>query len=738
MSFRISPVALLIVGLFPLLGHAAENALPLKLDRTFKKHPVSSEGTAAFIEAKHVEAKKGEQLEASGDVELRQNGQVINAAYLLYGQVSKDVLAEGAVRLEQPGVVLMGPVLKLNMDTEVGEMSQPRFEFSENHARGTAVSMHIASKQNYSFDDATYTTCPAGNDDWLLRMGRLDIDRTTQIGVARHARVEFMGVPILYTPWMDFALNSNPRSGFLGPIFGSSNKGGAELTMQYYWRIANNFDATFAPRYIAKRGIQLNNEFRYLEPSYQGEIHADVLPNDRLEKLTRTRQSWMHGQNLGGGFGLALNINRVSDNTYFSDLASSVSGTSQAQLPRDGALSYGGGWWSSAVRVQRFQVLQGAQVYRRQPQVTLNAQQTATSASVVFAGEYADFRHDTSVSGERVVAYPSVSYPLLSDTGYYMTPKLGVHYSQYRLGSNNTTGMRDTERTLPIFSVDSGLVLERDVQSFFGDDYLQTLEPRLFYVNIPYKDQDRLPVFDTAQAPFNFSQIFTENRFIGNDRIGDANMATVAVTSRIIDNEGGMERLRVMLGERFSFHAPRVYLPGAPTDNSNRSDILVSLGGRLTKAWSMDSLFQYNPNQAHTQSYNVMARYRPEAGKLLNLGYRFDRNQVPLLRQMDVSTQWPLFGRWQGVARLNYSLSDKRTVEALSGLEYNQSCWAVRLVAQSFTNLTRERSTQIFLQLELNDLVPIGSDPLGALRTSIFGYTKMNSLPTVQPDQGLR
>jgi LPS-assembly protein len=367
----------------------------------------------------------------------------------------------------------------------------------------------------------------------------------------------------------------------------------------------------------------------------------------------------------------------------------------------------------------------------------LNAQQASDSGSVLFAGEYADFRHDTSVSGERMVAYPSVSYPLLNDMGYYMTPKLGVHHTQYRLGANNATGLPDAVRTLPIFSLDSGLVLERDVKSFFGGDYLQTLEPRLYYVNIPYKNQDLLPVFDTAQAPFNFSQVFTENRFIGNDRIGDANMATMAVTSRLIDDEGGMERLRVMLGERFSFSAPRVNLV-SPADNTNRSDILMSLGGRLSKAWSLDSLFQYNPNQGNTQSYNVMARYRPEAGKLLNLGYRFDRNQAPLLRQMDLSTQWPIFGHWQGVARLNYSLPDRRTVEALSGLEYNQSCWAVRLVAQSFTNLTRERSTQIFLQLELNDLVPIGSDPLTALRTSIFGYTKMNSLPTVQPDQGLR
>jgi LPS-assembly protein len=309
-----------------------------------------------------------------------------------------------------------------------------------------------------------------------------------------------------------------------------------------------------------------------------------------------------------------------------------------------------------------------------------------------------------------------------------------MHYTKYQMGANNTSALPDATRSLPIFSLDSGMVYERDMTSFLGGDYVQTLEPRLFYVNIPYRDQSLLPVFDTAQAPFGFGQIFTENRFYGSDRIGDANMATLALTSRVIDNDGGTERLRVMLGERFSFTAPQVNLV-APTDNTSRSDILLGLGGRMTKSWTLDSLYQFNPNQSHTESYNVMAHYKPEAGKLFNFGYRYTRNT---LRQVDLSTQWPLFARWQGVARLLYSLQDKRSLESLVGVEYNQSCWTMRLVAQSYTTATSERTTGVFLQLELNGLVPIGSDPLSALRTSISGYTKMNSLPAEQPAQGLR
>ena len=749
MRFRFSPVVLLLLGMFPLPGHAENAPLPLKLDRTFKKHPAVSEDTAAFINAQHVEAQKGEQLEASGDVELRQNGQVVSAGHLVYGQESKDVLAEGSVRIEQPGLVATGPVLKLNLDTDLGEMNQPQFEFSENHARGSAETMHILGKKNYTFDDATYTTCPAGDDDWLLRMSRLDIDRTTQIGVAHQARVEFKGVPILYTPWMDFALNNNRRSGFMGPTFGSTSTGGSELSLPYYWNIAPNFDATITPRMIAKRGTQFNNEFRYLEPGYTGSVHYEVLSGDRLTNTSRSYEALKHTQNLGGGLGFALNLNRVSDDAYFRDLSTTVSGTSQTNLLRDGALTYGAGWWSASARVQSFQTLQDPLApvvapYRRQPQILLNARQTVADANVALASEYVDFRHDTLVNGERVVLNPSVSYPLLSDPGYYLTPKLGVHYTQYWMGANNAAGLPDATRTLPIFSTDSGMVFERDWASFFGGDYLQTLEPRLYYVYIPYKDQSQLPVFDTAQAPFSFAQIFTENRFFGNDRVGDANMATLALTSRVIDNEGGTERLRVMLGERFSFKAPQVTL-STPANSSNRSDILMSLGGKLTKAWSLDSLLQYNPNQAQTQAYNVTMRYRPEAGKLFNFGYRYTSNALAAstglptaLRQADVSGQWPLFGRWLGVGRLNYSLLDKRTVVALGGLEYNQACWTVRLVAQSFSIATNVRSTGIFLQLELNDLVRIGSDPLDALRLSVPGYTKMNSLPAEQPVQGLR
>lgn len=352
--------------------------------------------------------------------------------------------------------------------------------------------------------------------------------------------------------------------------------------------------------------------------------------------------------------------------------------------------------------------------------------------NLAFAAEYVDFNHPILVNGSRLVLNPSVSYPLLGNSAFYITPKVALHSTHYAMGANNTGAVPNAARTLPIWSVDSGVAYERE-SNMFGGDYLQTFEPRAFYVYVPYRDQSALPNFDSAQADFNFTQIFTENRFSGSDRIGDADQITLAVTSRLLDQNSGAERLKVMMGERFSLKAPRVNL-AAPAASTGRSNILLAASGQMTRAWSLDSEFQYDPNQSHAQLYNIAAHYHPEAGKAFNMGYRFQRNT---LRLVDFSTQWPLFSRWHMVGRWNYSLQDSRILEGIAGLEYNQSCWTLRLVAQSFATATLQTNTGFFVQLELNDLVKVGSDPLSLLKLSVPGYTKLNDKPAGKPAQVL-
>ncbi|OGT23319.1 MAG: hypothetical protein A3K00_07085 [Gallionellales bacterium RIFOXYD2_FULL_52_7] len=517
----------------------------------------------------------------------------------------------------------------------------------------------------------------------------------------------------------------------------------------------------------------LGNQFRYLQPEYRGEVNLDILPGDAITQTNRTRFGLKHAQALGGGFSGQINFNRVSDNAYYRDLSSEMSVTSQINLLQDASVSYGGGWWNSTARVQRYQTLQDplapvGEPYARLPQVNVNAAQNYAGANFALAGEYVSFTHTTAVNGQRMVVAPSVSIPLLRTPGYYVTPKFTLHSTSYAMGSNNTTLLPDASRVLPLFSIDSGAVFERDV-NLFGKSYLNTLEPRAYYVFVPYQNQDKLPVFDSAQAPFSFVQMFTENRFFGNDRIGDANQLTLAVVSRFLGMDDGAENLKLTVGERFSLAAPQVNLV-APTTTTNKSDILLAASGRLNAALSFDSELQYSPALARIQHYNVMARYRPEAGKVLNLGYRFVSESLgalipgavtatgsmvingivyptsggvpyttlggnnysvasPGLRQINVSGQWPLSGRWHAVGQWNYSYLDQRLLSGVAGLEYEQSCWMLRLVAHSFTVGTQQTSTGIFVQLELNELVKVGSDPLVLLKQSVPGYKKLNEKP---------
>jgi LPS-assembly protein len=670
----------------------------------------------AYISAQHLQGQQGGTMEATGAAELRQGNQAIFAEHLTFDPTVSQLTADGIVRIEQPGTIVKGSALQLNLDTFAGEMTQPNFQFTDIHARGSADSLHLIDKQNYLLHNVNYTTCPRDNDDWMLRLGVLEIDRNRQVGTAQHARVEFMSVPILYTPWMNFPLDDGRKTGFLAPIPGRTLKSGNEITVPFYWNIAPNYDATIAPRVMSLRGVILNNEFRYLEPAYKGEIHVDSLADDRLTQTHRLHSSLQHTHNLGNGLSAFTNINYVSDNDYFRDLATTISGTSQTNLERAGIVSYQAGWWNASLRTQSFQTLQDPVVsvvepYRRMPQLSVNAQRTVAGANLTVTSEYVDFRHPTLINAQRLVLHPSISYPLVNNSAFYVTPKIGVHKTHYLFTNNNSAGLPNLQRTVPIYSLDSGMVFERNM-NLAGQKLVQTLEPRAFYLRVPFRDQNQLPNFDTAQSGFSFAQMFSENR----------NHLTLALTSRLLQQDSGVERLRLTVGQRFNQSTPQASLTATP----NKSDILFAATGHITPTLSLDSIVQYDPNETHSEKINFATRYQPESGKVINLGYRYTRE---VLKQVDVSAQWPLSKRWYALARWNYSLLDNRALESLAGLEYNDRCWTIRMVMQRFAIATNDVSTGIFVQLELNDLLRVGTDPLNVLRQSIPGFAKVNAIP---------
>lgn len=735
MWFRFNPLVVVLLSSITYSACAAED-LPAPL-ATSNSEEVQNSGSAdaAVIEADKLEGKKEGQIEASGDAKLNQGGRSIRADQLTYQQDTHELEANGEVQMEDGGNIIGGPRFQYNLDSSIGTMDQPRYYLKGNDARGSADALQIQDRLHYSLEGATYTTCPAGNQDWLMRMGRLELDRDQQIGVAHHARVEFKSIPILYSPWMDFPIGNQRKSGLLAPIFGSTSKGGSEMTLPVYWNIAPNYDATIAPRIISKRGLMLNNEFRYLGASYGGETHVDVLPEDRLAKRNRALFSLDHTQILTSRLRGHLGYTHVADNDHFRDLADAVTSTSRVNLVQEAELNYYADWWTAGVRFQRYQTLQDKAApitppYARLPQLSLGARRTIAGANIFMDGELVSFSHPTAVNANRTVFSPGISFPLVNDPAYYVIPKVTLHGTHYAIKSNNVSAAPDSTRTLALYSLDSGFALERDT-NMLGGNYLQTLEPRIFYVYVPYRDQDSLPNFDTAPADFSFTQMFAENRFLGNDRIGDANQVTLAVTTRLLDNSIGAERLKIMLGQRYSFTTPRVNLGvGAKT---GKSDILLAASGQVTSLFSLDSEFQYDPNQSYTQRYNIAAHYRPEPGKVLNLGYRYQRDTQ---RQVDFSTQWPLLRRWHGVGRWNYSYMDRRILDSSAGLEYNQDCWTLRFVVQHFATATKQTNTSFFVQLELNDFMKMGSDPLGLLKQSVPGYTKLNEKSVSAPRPG--
>ncbi len=780
MRFRLKPVALTLLCVFAHSAVAEEVRAPQN-DKTDAKQDVP-----VFLEADNLTGNKKDQVEATGNAILTKSDQKLRANRLLYNQETSDAEGFGSVVVEQNGNTMSGPYAKLNMDTHAGFMEQPLFFLKETGGRGSGDIAHIQDQQHYTLDNATYTTCRADDQDWLVKMSSLEIDNEQQVGTAHQAWIEFMNVPILYSPWMDFPLGNQRRSGFLSPTFGGTNKSGSELILPYYWNIAPNYDATISPRILSKRGVQLNNEFRYLGLGYAGEVHADVLPNDGITGTNRTRFALQHNESFGGGLSGSVNYNRVSDNAYYRDLSDTVNVTSQLNLLQDAALNYNAGWWNSTARLQQFQTLQDPLApigvpYARLPQLTLNGARNYAGTSFAFAGEYVSFSHPTAVNGQRLVIAPSVSYPLVSTPGYYLTPKLTLHSTQYAMGSHNATNLPDSSRTLPLFSLDSGVAFERNM-NLLGKNYLNTLEPRAYYVYVPYKRQDQLPVYDSAQAPLSFAQMFTENRFIGNDRVGDANQITLAVISRFLGQDDGAEHLKLSLAQRFSLSTPQVNLV-APTTTNNKSDILLGASGNISAKWSFSGELQYSPALALVQHYNIAASYRPEAGKVLNLGYRFVSSTLgalipgvatatgtavvngiiyptiygvpyttiggsnyavaaPALRQINISGQWPLSRHWVAVGQWNYSFLDNRLLNGVAGLEYNQDCWTLRMVVHSFTAglvlnnagaVVPQNSTGIMVQLELNDLIRVGSDPLQILKQSVPGYTKAKVVPASAP-----
>ena len=707
---------------------------PLRPPQQSFRLPTDNE--AIFLRADRLEGTSQNSIEASGNVELRTRRQTVIADWLHYDIPSQEVWAKGNVTLRQGIDWITGPEAKFKRDTEIGFFTQPEFHVGENASRGSASEIRFNGPNRYEVKDASYTTCVAGDDDWYLRAVDVDLDRSRLVGTARDTTIYFKGAPILYSPYLTFPLSNERKSGFLTPVLGTNSARGFELSLPYYFNLAPNYDATLTPRYMTKRGLQLNGQFRYLFPDIAGEVDAEGL-NDRVTDRGRYGLLWKHNESFSAVPGLAayLNLQKVSDNTYFADLSDRLTVTSQTNLPREGGVAYSKGPFGLLVRMQTFQTLQDPNnpitpPYFREPQVlgTLNPVEWK---GLDFAGnfEYVRFRQPALLNADRTVLYPTVSWTRQGNA-WFVTAKTGLHLTSYNLDDPNAPE-KNLNRSVPITSLDSGLVFERDA-NFFGHDFVQTLEPRAYYVYIPFRDQTRIPVFDTAIDDFNFSQLFTENRYLGSDRIGDADQLTLAVTSRLLDPGSGEERMRFAVGQRYYFSGQRVTLATETPRSANSSDLLLTGEGKITDTFSAAATYEVNLNQNQTQEFDLGVRWQPALGKVLNASYRYNRltidpntGALTTLKQIDLSGQWPI-GNWSLIGRWNYSLVDGKTLEGVFGAEYNGGCWAFRIVGQRLRTNVEQVSSSVFVQFELTGLARLGTNPIDVLRRSVPGYRTVN------------
>jgi LPS-assembly protein len=500
-----------------------------------------------------------------------------------------------------------------------------------------------------------------------------------------------------------------------------------ELSVPYYFNIAPNRDLTIAPKYIARRGLQLGMSARYLGETYSGVTSGERI-DDRLTNTVRYTFSSLHTQRLTDALSFGWNVSKASDDNYPTDFSNTLAGTSQRLLLRDVYSTYASTYWSTTARVSKYQVLQDpyspiVKPYDREPQVTLNASRADVAGfDLGLTSEFTRFSNDNLVGGDRSSVTSQISYPVIG-TSYYVTPKVSMDATNYRLNNQVPGAPVNLTRVTPSVSLDSGLTFERET-NLFGRSITQTLEPRVYYLRTPYRDQSQYPLFDTALADFNFAQIFSDNRFVGRDRISDANQITLGGVSRFIESNG-VERMRVAVAQRFYFAEPRVALDSSTPNTGSKSDLLAGLTGQITNEVGIDTAVQYSQSLSQVQRANYGVRWQPAPKKVLNLAYRLDRTNENL-KQYDISGQWPLSERWYGVGRVNYSIPDKTVAEGLLGLEYRADCWVFRMVAQRIPTSSAQATTSFFLQLELNGFAKIGSNPLDALTSSIPGYQVIN------------
>ena len=757
-------VSIAVLGLGVGASARAQEVVGLKLSPMLAEKP--PEGAAnqppTFVFGDSVSGRPDLETVIDGNAELRRGPSAIRADRIEFYQPDDTVKATGNVRINSSGNQFRGPELQIKLDTFEGYFKEPSYRFLSNAGNGQATRIDFIDDKRLIARNATFTTCERGDEAtwapaWVLTGTSFKFDQEAETGEATGAVLRFKDVPILAFPSLSFPLSDKRKSGFLPPTFSLDSTSGLTLGQPYYYNIAPNRDVTFTPTVYSKRGIDLGGEYRYLEREYTGKLRANFMPSDKLKgNDNRWSYSLQHVGTLNtglspiGNVGLNVNLNRVSDNNYSADFPRSSTSLTQRLLANDVNVSWGQGYFSATARALKWQTLQDPLApivppYDRLPQLTARYARVNSDVAGLrgfdwsVSGDFSRFSADRILTGQpngdRGVMLAQISRPWIAP-GWYITPKLQLHATSYRFDTPLTDGRLAATRVVPTFSLDSGLQYEREA-NYFGRAFTQTLEPRAFYVRTPYRNQTLLPNYDSGANDFNFATVFTENAFVGNDRISDASVLTLGVTSRLLDPATGAEAARFGVAQRLRFADQSVTLPGGLPVTDRISDLLFGTSINWNPQVSFDGTVQYNSKIGASERSTFGMRYSPGPYRVISAALRRQRD---VSNSVDVGWQWPIndvwgdkgqdlgAGRGQGggryytVGRLNYSVPDKKLVDAVIGLEYDGCCWIGRIVLQRSQNTLAASNTRILFQLELVGFSRIGENPLAVLKTNIPRY----------------
>ncbi|MEP7313408.1 MAG: LPS assembly protein LptD [Pseudomonadota bacterium] len=664
----------------------------------------------------------------SGKVVVKQGDRTITADEVHVNSVDRAVNVKGNVEYADPELTVRGE----SGDYLAGEaqFAGVEFELPQQPARGTADDLSLDKQGVLRLDKVTYTTCPRGRTDWQIKAASIKLDTRAQNGVARGAKVEFKGVPILYLPWISFPVGLARKSGFLFPSLGSSSRGGLQLSAPYYLNLAPNYDLTLQPTIYSRRGFDYQGDFRFLTENSRGSLDANFLPQDRVADRSRSRVRLRDVTELPLDWRLRIDAENVSDAAYFEDFAQGADGTSIAFVPRLLQLSYRDDRWRAGALLRNFQTIDVGlapldRPYTELPRLYASgtwAQARGLPLEYGFDSEVAGFSRNIGVDGWRAEVAPRALLRY-EGPGYFLRPAVSFNSTVYRLEDTSSGQPTGPSRNLPIASVDAGLLFERAAGS--SGSRRVTLEPRLMYLYVPYRNQDQLPVFDTGVPDLNWVELFRTNRYVGSDRLGDANQISAGLTTRLFSSSSGMRYLSATLGQTFYLEQPRVALPDETLRDRQSSDLIAQLELRAFKDWNVDMGVQWNHNQSQAEKSEVRLQYRPDGSHVVNLGYRFQRDR---LEQADVSAAWPVAQDWKIYGRMLYSLREGDAIEQFAGVEYGSCCWGVRAVARRYvSNRTGERDTGIYVQLELKGLSNVGVAADAFLERAIRGYSPASS-----------